>query len=113
MGKSRVRNVGEASKSRAKFRSSPEWGDWRMQVISNANSCCQLCGMAYPSSKLQVHHRSLDKSEYEKLENLDDFMALDSTCHRMVHALHKKVFRKKKAYSGCSELRDLVLKAFK
>ena len=112
MGKSRVRVTSEASRSRSKFRHSVEWGDWRLQVIEKANNRCAICGMHYQSPKLQVHHRDLNPANYEKLDNMDNFLAMDSTCHRMMHSLHKKVFRKKKAYEGCPELRDLVLRAF-
>lgn len=112
MGKSRVRSRGEASRSRARFRDTAEWKDFRLQVIAKANNCCEICGMHYASSKLQVHHRNLAPESYEDISNIEHFMALDSTCHRMMHSLHGKVFRKKKAYTGCSELRNLVLMAF-
>lgn len=106
-----VRNkLGTAQRERAAFRHSPEWTDWRLQAIEAAKSTCACCGMKYPASKLQCHHILQDKSKYEVLENLDDFAALCSTCHKAIHAFAKKVLSNKRAYAGCEELKQLVLR---
>ena len=106
----RQRGSSEGIRSRSAFRHTPEWTDWRLQVIEKANSCCEVCGMKYPSSKLQCHHINKDHSQYEVLENFDDFAAMCSTCHKSIHAFAKKVLSKKRAYVGSPELRDLVMR---
>ena len=110
--KSTRRGLGEAQKSRAKFRHSAEWTDWRMQVLARSEGKCDACGMKYPDSKLQCHHRDMNKDNYEKLEDLSHFASLCSTCHKAVHQFEKKVRSKKRAYTGSPELRDLVNRFF-
>lgn len=104
--------VGEGAKARAKFRHTPEWGDWRLQVLERSKGKCDMCGMKYPPQRLQVHHRDMDKDNYEKLENLDHFSCMCSTCHKAVHQFEKKVRSRKRAYEGSPELMELVNKFF-
>lgn len=106
----RQRGSSEGMKSRSAFRHTPEWTDWRMQVIEAAGGKCEVCGMAYPSPKLQCHHIDQNHANYEKLESLDDFASMCSTCHKAIHAFAKKVNSKKRAYTGSPELRDLVVR---
>lgn len=107
-----ARGAGDAQKARAKFRHSPEWGDWRLQILERAKNKCDMCGMKYPPQKLQAHHRNMDKSQYEVLENLDHFSCMCSTCHKAVHQFEKKVRSRKRAYEGSPELMELVNKFF-
>lgn len=100
-------------KSRAKFRSSPEWRDWRLQVLERDKNTCQCCGRRYPSARLQCHHKDLNKEKYMVLDNLDDFVALCSVCHKTVHSMYTKVCSKKVAFQGHPALRHLVLSFFK
>lgn len=107
-----TRGTGDAQKARAKFRHTPEWTDWRMQVLERSKNKCDMCGMKYPDNKLQCHHRDMDKDNYEKLENLDHFSCMCSTCHKAVHQFEKKVRSRKRAYEGSPELMELVNKFF-
>lgn len=104
--------IAEGAKTRAKFRSSPEWKDWRLQVLERDHNKCTCCGIAYPSPKLQCHHKSMLKEKYQILDNLDDFTSLCLVCHRGIHALERKVRNKKRAFAGCKELKDFVLRFF-
>lgn len=47
------------------------------------------------------------------LDNLDDFVALCSVCHKTVHSMYSKVCSKKVAFQGHPALRHLVLSFFK
>lgn len=99
---------GEGVRTRAKFRSSPEWKDWRIQVIERDEYRCKCCGRKYPSRSLQCHHKNMDKEQYQILDNLDDFVSLCSVCHKAVHQFEIKVRSKKQAFNGNSALSDLV-----
>ena len=106
------RGLSSVQKSRAAFRHSDEWSDFRLQRIDACGSKCTCCGMKYQAPKLQLHHKSLDPARYEILDNVEDFAVLCSTCHRLLHALQKKVHRKTRAYEGIPELKILVQKFF-
>lgn len=110
--KSKRRGLSSNQKSRAAFRHSIEWSDFRLQRIEATGSKCDCCGMKYNAPKLQIHHKNLDPEKYEILDNVEDFAVLCSVCHRLLHSLEKKVRRKSKAYEGISELRELVNKFF-
>lgn len=99
-------------KSRAKFRSSPEWKDWRLQVIERDDNTCKCCGLKYPSSKLQCHHKNLDKEKYQTLDDINEFVSLCSVCHKSLHSFERKVKNKKRSFCGSPELKELVLKFF-
>lgn len=103
---------GAAQKSRARFRSSPAWKDFRLQMIERDGSKCQCCGIRYPSPKLQLHHKDLSKERYQELDVAENFVCLCSTCHKSLHAMERKVRSKKRAYTGNPALRDLVNQFF-
>lgn len=103
---------GEGVKTRAKFRSSPEWKDWRLQVLERDGNRCTCCGLSYPSPRLQCHHRDMNKEKYQILDNLSDFTSLCATCHKSLHAFERKVRSKKRAFSGDHSLVELVNRFF-
>lgn len=111
-GKKARRGLGEAARSRAKFRSSPEWADHRLKVLERSGGHCECCGIKYPSSKLQVHHKDLNKERYEELDDLENFVSLCSICHRSLHAFEKKVRNKKRAFQGEHSLAELIMRFF-
>lgn len=103
---------GAAQKSRARFRSSPAWRDFRLQMIERDESKCQCCGIRYPAPKLQVHHKDLDKERYEELDVPETFVCLCSTCHKSLHSMERKVRNKTRAFVGSPLLRELVSQFF-
>lgn len=114
MGKTKMRvNHTSNQMSHSRFRSSPEWRDHRLQVLERDDNKCTCCGLKYSADKLQVHHKDLNKANYYKLDNLDDFVSLCSTCHKCLHAFEHKVRNKKRAFTGESALIELVMRFFK
>lgn len=81
---------------KTKFRSSKEWTDFRKGIISKKNNTCDCCGVYFKDmSKLNLHHRNLDSSEYTNISNPDNFSLLCSTCHDIAHSLHTKIISKR------------------
>lgn len=98
----------EAAASRAKFRASKEWKEWRLKVIARDDSKCQCCGRKYPSKSLQCHHKSMEKEKYQTLDDLNEFVSLCSICHKTLHQFEIKVHSKKQVFSGKPQIAELV-----
>jgi predicted HNH restriction endonuclease len=96
--------------SNSRFRSSPIWRDHRLQMLDIADYSCQCCGVKYnhsQASKLQVHHRDLNKKNYLKIEDKSRFSVLCGDCHKFVHRIHNRLKKKKGTFAGALLLYEL------
>lgn len=82
---------------RSDFRTSPEWKQHRVDMLDLHNNTCNFCGINHEKHqhKLQVHHRSMLKSEYTNLDDMSRFSLLCSNCHKTVHQMYIRVKSKK------------------
>ena len=82
---------------RSDFRTSPEWKQHRVDMLDLHNSTCNFCQINHSKNtrKLQVHHRSMLKSEYTNLDDMSRFSLLCSNCHKTVHQMYIRVNSKK------------------
>ena len=67
----------------AEYLKSPEWARIRNEVCSQAEWCCQLCGVHSSKAVLEVHHRSYKRAG--KPGEMRDCVALCADCHSRFH----------------------------
>lgn len=80
----------------SKFRESKEWKMFCILMRTRTDNRCECCGIRHAKGKgLNVHHKN--PSEYENLENTDDFAVLCYSCHREVERLAKRLAGKNAA----------------
>lgn len=91
-------------KSKAKFRASKEWKDYRESILASRGSQCQCCYRKLPSSKLQLHHKDLSAENYEDLSDEKKHVLLCSNCHQIVHSLYTILNNKKNQYKNSEML---------
>lgn len=84
-----------SQKEKAKFRSTPDWKDFRAQKIQDANNICDCCGRYFQSPKLHCHHKNLAKEHYTDISDKTHFSILCSVCHDTVHWAHTLTVSKK------------------
>lgn len=92
---SKPKPVSFTQKDKIKFRASKEWKDFRISKINEVNNLCELCGRHFPSPKLHIHHRDLDRDHYTDISDKSHFKVLDVTCHDFLHSVHSMVISKK------------------
>ncbi len=81
------------SKERQKFINSKAWKDFRQQCFDEKNGMCEFCGRKIKGKNtiFNLHHRSMDKTEYDKIENPEDFAVLCANCHSQIHNIYSIV----------------------
>lgn len=92
---SKAKSISFTQKDKIKFRASKEWKDFRISKINEVNNLCELCGRHFPSPKLHIHHRDLDRDHYTDISDKSHFKVLDVTCHDFLHSVHSMVISKK------------------
>lgn len=92
---SKAKSISFTQKDKIKFRASKEWKDFRISKISEVGNLCELCGRHFPSPKLHIHHRDLDRDHYTDISAKSHFKVLCVTCHDFLHSVHSMVISKK------------------
>ena len=64
-----IEKVGLNQKEKSKFRSTPEWKQFRVDKISETNGKCECCGRFFKSPKLRIHHKDLDSTKYTHISD--------------------------------------------
>ena len=92
---SKSKPISFTQKDKIKFRASKEWKEFRIAKIAETNGLCELCGRAFPSPKLHIHHRNLDRDHYTDISDKSKFKVLCVTCHDFLHSVHSMVISMK------------------
>lgn len=92
---SKSKPVSFTQKDKIKFRASKEWKDFRITKIAETNGLCELCGRAFPSPKLHIHHRDLERDHYTDISDKSKYKVLCVICHDFLHSVHSMVISKK------------------
>lgn len=82
-------------KEKAKFRSSADWKQFRIDMIAERDNVCDFCGRKFPNPKLHIHHRDLNSEHYTDISNKEHFAVLDNACHDTLHWMHTLATSKK------------------
>lgn len=61
---------------------SPEWKRKRRLRIEMDNFTCQTCGIKFPDSRIQVHHKTYDRIFNEDMNDLE---TICKPCHQSEH----------------------------
>lgn len=85
-----------AKNAHSKYRESKVWKEFCLMMRTKADNRCQCCGIRHAKGKgLNCHHKN--PSDYENLDNPDDFVVLCYSCHREVERLAKRLSGKNAA----------------
>ena len=78
----------EMINKKEKFRKSKEWKEFRAKMAIKANHMDFITGRKLVKG-FNVHHMKTDQDPetYQDISNEDNFMALNSYCHKMLHYL--------------------------
>jgi 5-methylcytosine-specific restriction endonuclease McrA len=77
------------SEIKNRIRNSPQWKDLRNTIYEKQKGICLFC-----NNKLlrgfNVHHKDESIENYGNFDNLNNFVALHKSCHKIIEELHRK-----------------------
>lgn len=92
--------IGLNQKEKSKFRSTPEWKQFRVDKIVETDGKCECCGRKFKSPKLHIHHMDLDSTKYTDISDPTRFKVLCNACHDTLHWAHTLTISKKNPTSN-------------